>query len=148
LPAIFSRGSYRTAFLLSLLVSQVWRVLSEMLRADFPRLHRLPPIRRWAMAAIVYGGLLCLLLPQPAVPRPDIAAGLLLLIDPVLLLGLKALWFILFFISAAAWSPGPFCRSRSISTVSEVLLPRLIERNNLLQPEKNRSLIKGKTGAG
>lgn len=92
----FLQGSYRTAFLLSLVVSQVWRVLSEMLRADFRGFSTVTAYQKMAMAAIVYGGLLCLLLPQPAVPRPDIAAGLLVLIDPVLLLGLKALWFILF----------------------------------------------------
>lgn len=93
---LFLQGKYRTAFLLSLVVSQVWRVASEMLRADFRGFSTITAYQKMAMAAIVFGGLLCLLLPQPAVPRPDIATGLLVLIDPLLILGLKALWFILF----------------------------------------------------
>ena len=92
----FLQGGYRTAFLLSLVVSQVWRVGSEMLRADFRGFSAITAYQKMAMAAIIYGGLLCLLLPQPAATRPDIAVGLLVLIDPLLILGLKAIWFILF----------------------------------------------------
>jgi len=93
---LFLQGSYRSAFLLSLLVSQVWRVLSEMLRADFRGFAAITAYQKMGLAAVVYGSLLCLLLPDPALPRPDIGAGLRLLLDPLLVLGLKALWFILF----------------------------------------------------
>ena len=93
---LFFQGRYRSAFLLSLLVSQVWRVLSEMLRADFRGFTAVSAYQKMGVAAIVYGGVLCLLLPEPALPLPDIASGLVLLLDPVLLLGLKALWFALF----------------------------------------------------
>lgn len=94
--SLFLQGRFRSAFLLSLLVSQVWRVLSEMLRADFRGFSAITAYQKMGLAAVVYGSLLCLLLPDPALPRPDIGAGLLLLLDPLLVLGLKALWFILF----------------------------------------------------
>lgn len=94
--ALFLQGRYRSAFLLSLLVSQVWRVLSEMLRADFRGFTAISAYQKMGLAAVVYGSLLCLVLPQPHLPVPDIGAGLLLLLDPMLLLGLKAGWCILF----------------------------------------------------
>jgi prolipoprotein diacylglyceryltransferase len=93
---LFFQGQYRSAFLLSLLVSQVWRVLSEMLRADFRGFTAVSAYQKMGLAAIVYGVLLCLLLPESTLPLPDIAKGLVLLVDPLLLLGLLGLWFALF----------------------------------------------------
>jgi prolipoprotein diacylglyceryltransferase len=93
---LFFQGHYRGAFLLSLLVSQVWRVLSEMLRADFRGFTAVSAYQKMGLAAIVYGALLCQLLPEPILPLPDIARGLVLLVDPVLLLGLNVIWFALF----------------------------------------------------
>jgi len=93
---LFLQGHYRSAFLASLLVSQVWRVLSEMLRADFRGFSTISAYQKMGLAASVFGSVLCLLLPDPSLPRPDIASGLVLLLDPLLLLGLKALWFLLF----------------------------------------------------
>lgn len=92
----FLQGSYRSAFLLSLMVSQIWRVLSEMLRADFRGFSAITAYQKMAVAAMVVGVLLCVFLPQPTVVRPDMAAGLRVLLDPLLILGLKALWLILF----------------------------------------------------
>lgn len=93
---LFLQGRYRSAFLLSLVVSQVWRVVSEMLRADFRGFSTITAYQKMGVTAIVFGSLLCMLLPQPNLPPPDIAAGLLVLLDPLLILGLKAVWFILF----------------------------------------------------
>jgi len=93
---LFFQGRYRSAFLLSLLVSQIWRVLSEMLRADFRGFTIVSAYQKMGLAAIVYGGLLCLLSPELSLPLPDITKGLALLVDPVLLLGLQGLWLALF----------------------------------------------------
>jgi len=93
---LFLQGRYRSAFLLSLVVSQIWRVVSEMLRADFRGFTTITAYQKMGMAAIVYGALLCWLFPQPHLPPPDIATGLLVLIDPLLILGLKVIWFFLF----------------------------------------------------
>jgi hypothetical protein len=94
----FLQGHYRSAFLLSLVVSQVWRVLSEFFRADFRGFTAISAYQKMGLATVVYGCGLSLLLPQPALPIPDIARGLALVFNPLLLLGLQALWFTLFFI--------------------------------------------------
>jgi prolipoprotein diacylglyceryltransferase len=93
---LFLQGSWRSAFLLSLLTSQMWRVLSETLRADFRGFTAVSAYQKMGLAAIVYGGLLCLLLPQPILPQPDIGRGLALLTQPLLLFGLQCAWIGLF----------------------------------------------------
>lgn len=95
---LFLHGSYRSAFLLSLVVSQVWRVLSETLRADFRGFTAISAYQKMGLLAIVYGCGLSLLLPHTALALPDIARGLALLLDPWLLLWMQALWLTLFFI--------------------------------------------------
>ena len=93
---LFLQGQYQGAFLLCLLVSQVWRVLSEMLRADFRGFTAISTYQKMGVFASLYGSTLCLLFPASNLPLPDIAEGLVLLLNPMLLLGLKALWFALF----------------------------------------------------
>ena len=96
--AFFLHGHYRSAFLLSLVVSQVWRVLSEMLRADFRGFTAISAYQKMGLAAIVYGCGLSLFVPSPLVALPDITRGLALLCNPLLILGLQLLWLLLFFI--------------------------------------------------
>ena len=96
--AFFLQGHYRSAFLLSLVVSQVWRVLSEMLRADFRGFTAISAYQKMSLAAIVYGCGLSLLVPSPLVPLPEITRGLAVLCNPLLILGLQLLWVTLFFI--------------------------------------------------
>lgn len=92
----FLQGRHQSAFVLCLLVSQVWRVISEMFRADFRGFSSISAYQKMALVAIAHGSLLCLLLPVPDLPLPDIGRGLRLLVNPLLILGLKGLWFALF----------------------------------------------------
>jgi prolipoprotein diacylglyceryltransferase len=93
---LFFQGKYRSSFLLCLLVSQIWRVVSEMLRADFRGFSALSAYQKMGLTAIVYGTLLCFLIPHRELPLPDIGNGLSQLFNPLLILGLKGLWFALF----------------------------------------------------
>ncbi len=95
---LFLHGSYQSAFLLSLVVSQVWRVLSETLRADFRGFTAFSAYQTMGLLAIAYGCGLCWLLPAPLAPLPDIARGGALLLNPLLLLGLQFLWLTLFLV--------------------------------------------------
>jgi hypothetical protein len=95
---LFLQGYYRSAFLLSLVVSQVWRVLSEMLRADFRGFTAISAYQKMGLAAIAYGCALSLFVPSPLGPLPEITRGLALIFNPLLILGLQLLWVSLFFI--------------------------------------------------
>jgi len=93
----FLQGQYRTALLLSLLVSQGWRVISEQFRADFRGFTAFSAYQKMSLAAMVYAGCLSLL-PSPDPPiLPDITQGLGLLLNPGLLLCLQLLWLLLFY---------------------------------------------------
>lgn len=93
---LFFQGHYRSAFLLCLLVSQIWRVISEIFRADFRGFSAISAYQKMGLVAIVYSIVLCLVTPIPELPLPDIAIGLSQLFNPFLILGLKGLWFALF----------------------------------------------------
>lgn len=93
---LFLQGYFRSAFLLCLLVSQVWRLLSEMFRADFRGFASISAYQKMSLAAIAYGGVISLAIPLPTLATPDIGQGLSLLFDPWLLLGLTVLWCALF----------------------------------------------------
>ena len=93
---LFLHGRFRAAFLVSLLVSQCWRVLSEILRADFRGLAEITAYQKMGLAAVVLGGSLGLLLPAQIEARPTIAAGLAVLGNPWMILAGQALWLALF----------------------------------------------------
>ena len=89
---LFLKGYFRTAFLLPLVVTQLWRFASEFLRADYRGGGRISAYQKMALGATVYGVAMGLLPPAPGLPPPDLGAGLRILWHPGLLLMLQALW--------------------------------------------------------
>lgn len=89
---LFLRGAYAASLLASVVTTQLWRALSETLRADYRGEGRLSAYQWMAVAAAVYAVLLAWLLPSPARPLPDLAGGLALLWRPGTLLFLQGLW--------------------------------------------------------
>ena len=93
---LFFQGAYVAAFLLCLVVSQAWRLISEVLRADFRGGTKISAYQKMGGAAIIYSCGLTFLLPPSSLPPPDIIRGLGQFADPLLLLGLQLLWWVLF----------------------------------------------------
>lgn len=93
---LFFQGRFRTAFLCCVLVSQAWRVVAERLRADFRGVTIVSAYERMAVVAIVGAVGLGLLLPVQLAGPVAIGRGLTLLSDPVVLMGLQLLWWLLF----------------------------------------------------
>ncbi len=93
---LFLQGKFSSAFLLCLLVSQIWRVISEMFRADFRGFSSISAYQKMGLIAIIYGILLCLIFPVGELPLPNIGHGLHLMADPLLIHSLIGLWFALF----------------------------------------------------
>ncbi len=101
--ALFLAGQFAPAFAFTVTVTQLWRVLSEFLRADYRGQGRLSAYQWMGLLAIPYAWLL----PAgfAASPRlsPDLHLGLLSLWSPAILLGLQLLWlFILFYTGRSA----------------------------------------------
>ena len=93
----FLNGAFRTALLLSLIVSQLWRFASEFLRADYRGNGRISAYQVMSLAAAGYAVVLAYLAPPPAaLPAISIVQGLRALWHPAMLLFLQALWITAF----------------------------------------------------
>jgi hypothetical protein len=95
--ALFLGGYFAAAFVLSVIVTQGWRVASEFLRADFRGTGRLTAYQWMGLTAIPYALALVALAPAEPVALPVVANGLAALWTPGLLLALQGLWLLIFF---------------------------------------------------
>jgi len=94
--ALFLRSRYAEAYLLSLAVTQGWRVFSETVRADYRGTGTFTAYQIMGLLSIIYGIFVVVLLPTGSVPIPAIAAGLAVLWHPAPLLFLQCLWLAIF----------------------------------------------------
>lgn len=93
---LFLRGHENLAFTLTLAVTQLWRLYSETLRADYRGDGQASAYQWMAVVGVVYALLAGFLLPTSAHPRPDALAGAATLWTPGMLLFLQALWIAIF----------------------------------------------------
>ena len=93
---LFLRGCFTAAFLLSISVTQVWRILSETLRADFRGFSRISAYQKMGGLAVLYVLLIVTFLDAPQLAMPNIAQGIGLLWHPGIIIGLQAFWLITF----------------------------------------------------
>ena len=94
---LFLHARFVPAFLLPLLVTQGWRVLSETWRDDDRGEGRFSAYQIMGVTAILYGAGALLLAPATPIPAPALAAGLSTLWRPAALLFLQGLWLVIFF---------------------------------------------------
>jgi hypothetical protein len=80
----FLKGFHVAAFYGTLIVTQVWRVLSEFFRADFRGNNRISAYQVMSLLSIFYALLILALFPSAGAeaPAPDITAGMIGLWDP------------------------------------------------------------------
>jgi hypothetical protein len=90
---LFLRGWFATAFLTVTLVTQLWRALSEALRADYRGGGRISAYQVMAVIAAAYAVAIALVVPAARPVRPSALDGIGALWTPSLILLLQALWF-------------------------------------------------------
>ncbi|HQP31427.1 MAG TPA: prolipoprotein diacylglyceryl transferase [Deltaproteobacteria bacterium] len=95
---LFLEGAYGAAFLSALVVTQVWRVASEFLRADFRGSLSLSAYQVMAALAVVIAIVVVSLYNAPF-RVPHIVDGLSMLWHPLALLFLQGLWLAVFYSS-------------------------------------------------
>jgi hypothetical protein len=93
---LFLRGRESIAFVITIAVTQMWRLYSEALRADYRGGGQVSAYQWMAVAGVVYAALAGWLLPAVAHPRPDLFAGVATLWHPGMLLFLQVLWIVIF----------------------------------------------------
>ena len=89
---LFLKGYFRAAFIVPLVVTQLWRFVSEFARADYRGQGRISAYQKMALVGAAYGLVMGLAPLSPGLPAPDLAAGLRVLWHPAFLLLLQGLW--------------------------------------------------------
>lgn len=92
----FLHGRYITAFLLSISVSQLWRIASETLRADFRGFSRISAYQKMGGLAVLYCYTVAYFSQPLHLASPVIGEGISLLWQPGIIIGLQLLWLIFF----------------------------------------------------
>jgi len=95
---LFLRGFYTEALLLTIILTQLWRILSEMWRADFRGFGKVSAYQKMGIVSALYMLVISFALQTDITTTANIKTGLLNLWDPAIILGLQALWLV-FFIS-------------------------------------------------
>ena len=94
---LFLRGHFLAALNLSITVSQLWRIFSETLRADFRGFTRISAYQKMGGVAVMYILIIALFIPAP-LAVPVVGLGLGLLWHPGLLISLQLSWLLFFVI--------------------------------------------------
>lgn len=92
----FLKSYYITAFILTMAVTQIWRLLSEMFRADYRGGGRISAYQIMAIVSIIYSLGIVFFLPSASIAWPDVTIGLLSLWNPALLFFFLILWLAMF----------------------------------------------------
>lgn len=94
---LFLRGHHRAAYWVPMIASQLWRFVSEFLRADHRGSGKISAYQKSALLAMIFATALALLWPQERSPHAAILSqGLATLWQPAILLGLQLLGIIIF----------------------------------------------------
>ena len=93
---LFLIGLFTAALVFAIVLTQLWRILSETLRADFRGFGNVSVYQKMGMLSVLY--ILCILFFVHAAPYadPEIMDGLCGLWNPSIILGLQLLWLVFF----------------------------------------------------
>ena len=94
---LFLNSLYTTAFITTLVITQLWRAASEFLRTDYRGDHSISAYQKMALLAVVYGICIMMYFGSPDGTKiPDIIAGIHSLWHPGIILFLELLWVVAF----------------------------------------------------
>lgn len=93
---LFLEGWYRTAFLVTVIITQSWRFLSELLRADYRGEGNISVYQILSGAAIGLSMLFCWIFPAETLLPNDLWAGMTALWDPIVIILLQTIFILIF----------------------------------------------------
>lgn len=95
--ALFLQTRFAAAFIVTMSVTQGWRIFSETLRADYRGTGRITAYQSMGGIAILYGGAAIFLAPVETLPvQPDLTVAVGALWHPAALLFIQCVWFGIF----------------------------------------------------
>lgn len=93
---LFLNNAYSSALLLTLVVTQLWRALSETWRADYRGAGKISAYQVFAVLSVIYGAGLLAFLPADELPRASLLRGFETLWHPGMVLFFIGLWLVTF----------------------------------------------------
>ena len=93
---LFLRGCFGASLLQVLLVTQVWRIISETLREDYRGEGKFSAYQIMMVITILYTALLPMVFPMAQAIKPSLAMGLKAIWSPGVILAVQGLWAVLF----------------------------------------------------
>lgn len=93
----FLHGYFSAALLMTIATTQLWRIISETMRADFRGFSKISAYQKMGLIAVIYMSVVVLTVPRTELAHPIITQGLSNLWNPSVIVGLQLLWFIAFF---------------------------------------------------
>lgn len=94
---LFLQGSYTKALLLTMMLTQLWRIVSETLRADFRGFGKISIYQKMGVISVLYILAISFAVPAPPMSAPDITQGIKILWNPGIIVGLQLLWVLFFY---------------------------------------------------
>ncbi len=95
---LFLKGYYNASFIMTITITQLWRLFSEFLRDDYRGGGKVTAYQLMSIFALLYIILISLFMPPAISMLPELTKGFHNLWNPVAIIFLNLLWFILFFI--------------------------------------------------
>jgi hypothetical protein len=92
----YLNGYFSIALLLTITVTQLWRILSETMRADFRGFGKISAYQKMGLVGVIYIVLVVTIIPKITDITPSIVLGLNILWNPSVILTLQALWIVFF----------------------------------------------------
>lgn len=93
---LFLDGYFTAALIMTIALTQIWRILSETLRADFRGFGKISAYQKMSVLSLLYMLIVILLIPAPNSIDPNVMNGIGVLWDPTIILALQILWLVFF----------------------------------------------------
>lgn len=94
---LFLKGLFTPALLFTIGLTQLWRIFSETMRADFRGFGTISAYQKMGVLSVIYVLVVVACVPRSSLPSPVIVDGLSIIWNPTILISLQILWFIFFF---------------------------------------------------
>jgi hypothetical protein len=103
---LFLHSLFASAFILTIAVTQGWRVISETLRADFRGNGKVSAYQIMGVAGFLYGTVTIFLSPAAHLSQPDVSGGIVAMWHTGAIIFLQALWLSIFFYTGRSYVTG------------------------------------------
>ncbi len=94
---LFLNGRFTYALLFTMMLTQLWRIFSETMRADFRGFSRISAYQKMGLISVLYMIAVCFFVATPPEIIPEISKGMNILWTPGIIVGLQVLWLVFFF---------------------------------------------------